>query len=63
MAETRPCPFCKGKRHQVRTVWQTYKFVACLNCKAGGPVRKTEEEAIDAWNDRDDQLKMDLELS
>lgn len=63
MNETKPCPFCKGRKHQVKTVWKTYKFVACLHCKAGGPVCKTEEEAVKAWNDRDDQLEMDLGLS
>lgn len=47
-----PCPFCNSVSTRVKTVWQTYKFVACDGCKAGGPIRKTEREAVDAWNSR-----------
>jgi len=52
MSEFVPCPFCKRTDgFQVKTVWKSYKFVAC-QCKAAGPVMRTEEEAIEAWNDR-----------
>ena len=36
---------------QVKTVWKTYKFVAC-QCKAAGPVAKDEDEAVRLWNER-----------
>ena len=46
------CPFCKRTEgFQVKTVRKSYKFVAC-KCKAAGPVMRTEEEAIEAWNRR-----------
>ncbi|MBR3328889.1 MAG: Lar family restriction alleviation protein [Atopobiaceae bacterium] len=52
MSRFKPCPFCKRTEgFQVKTVWKTYKFVAC-KCKAAGPVMRTEEEAIEAWNTR-----------
>lgn len=52
MSEFVPCPFCKRTDgFQVKTVWKSYKFVAC-QCKAAGPVMRTEEEAIEAWNRR-----------
>lgn len=49
-----PCPFCGNPlQMKVKPVWHgQYRFVACPKCKAGGPVRKTEEEAIAAWNMR-----------
>lgn len=52
MGEIERCPFCKGENLKVKPVWKTYRFVACSDCKAGGPVRKTEEEAVAAWNER-----------
>ena len=54
------CPFCGSHELSVKNVWQTYKFVACNSCKAGGPVRKNEQDAIKAWNTRADQLKLDI---
>lgn len=47
-----PCPFCHCDKTSVKPVWKKYWFVACDNCKAGGPVRKTPEEAEEAWNER-----------
>ena len=55
-----PCPFCGHIDLTVKNVWQTYKFVACNTCKAGGPVRKNEQEAIKAWDVRADQLRFDI---
>lgn len=46
------CPFCGSLRYRVKPVWKTYRFVACLDCKAGGPVCRTDDEAIEAWNRR-----------
>lgn len=49
----KPCPFCGGGRQRVKPLWKgEYRFVACLDCKAAGPVARTEEQAIDAWNGR-----------
>lgn len=50
--DMKPCPFCGRKDgFQVKPVWKSFRFVAC-QCKAAGPVMKTEEEAIEAWNRR-----------
>lgn len=49
---TGDCPFCGSADLKVKPVWKTYRFVACGKCKAGGPVCKTEEEAIVAFNKR-----------
>ena len=46
------CPFCGSSDLKVKPVWKTYRFVACQKCKAGGPVCKTEEEALAAFNRR-----------
>ena len=46
------CPFCGSDDVRVKPVWKTWHFVACNNCKAGGPVRKTEAEAIEAFGQR-----------
>lgn len=46
------CPFCGSARWRVKPVWNTYFFVACDNCKAGGPIRPTAEEAEEAWKER-----------
>ena len=52
--EMKPCPWCKGTNLRVKPVWREYHFVACLTCKAAGPVRKTHDQAIAAWNKRSD---------
>ena len=49
---TASCPFCGSDDLRVKPVWKTWHFVACNNCKAGGPVRKTEAEAIEAFEQR-----------
>ncbi|MBQ3338254.1 MAG: Lar family restriction alleviation protein [Atopobiaceae bacterium] len=52
MNEFEPCPFCGNTEgFQVKTVWKTYRFVAC-RCKAAGPVMPDDETAIEAWNTR-----------
>ena len=53
MAELKPCPFCKSE--DVYLVSETeieYNWVYCKNCEAAGPMKETEEEAIEAWNRR-----------
>ena len=50
--ELLPCPFCGNTEgFQVKTVWKTYRFVAC-RCKAAGPVMPDDETAVEAWNTR-----------
>ena len=47
------CPFCGCPR--VRVIeWQRMYAVRCLNLECGvrGPNRWDEQEALDAWNDR-----------
>jgi len=46
------CPFCGSRNMQIKDVWKTFKFVACNDCKAGGPVKKTEEDAMKAFMNR-----------
>lgn len=52
MIDKKPCPFCGSEKSTVKPVWKTYWFVACSDCKAGGPIRKTPEDAEEAWNER-----------
>lgn len=52
MAEHKPCPFCGSKDQQPRTVWKTYRFIACRNCKGAGPVAKDDEQAWELWDRR-----------
>ena len=59
MAELKPlekCPFCKEeeslsveKKPYLFGIWH---WVFCGCCAARGPVKNSEEEAIDAWNKR-----------
>lgn len=61
MTDFKPCPFCgRTDGFQVKTVWKTYRFVAC-KCKAAGPVTKDDEEAIAAWNMRPSSLREGVE--
>ena len=63
MNEDKTCPFCGSDDLTVKPVWKTYRFVACNKCKAGGPVCKTEEQAIAAFNhraDREDECHFDM---
>lgn len=59
MAENKlkPCPFC-GEKDRISVAayrcdsgfWQ---YVFCDECLAEDPVGKTEQDAVDAWNRRD----------
>ena len=52
MAELKPCPFCGSKAVSAIDFVQ-YKYgVYCINCDACGPMAKTKQRAIDAWNKR-----------
>lgn len=45
------CPFCGGNRQTIKSVWKTWRFVAC-ECKAAGAPAKTDELAMANWNNR-----------
>ena len=47
----KPCPFCGSMSQTVKTVWKTWRFVAC-KCKAAGAPAKDDEGAIANWNTR-----------
>ena len=57
MADLKPCPFCGGKA--VVTAKLPYfgenetLSVMCKECNASSKHKRTEEEAIEAWNRRD----------
>lgn len=53
------CPFCNNEDNlevetkSYRLVYVIDKYyVKCWDCKATGPEKDTEEQAIDAWNKR-----------
>lgn len=49
-----PCPFCgNAPAPEVNRHFITRRFfIWCLDCDIAGPERKTEQEAVDAWNSR-----------
>lgn len=52
--EIKPCPFCGEKRILFSENPDKYISVGCILIKCGslGPLRKTYQEAIEAWNER-----------
>lgn len=52
--ELKPCPFC-GESEKIEC-YADYgmAYVMCYNCEAEGPPLKTGQEAIAAWNKRND---------
>lgn len=57
MAELKPCPFCKldyTNTYEFQNYYsQPYRWrVICNSCGAEGPIKDTEQQAIDAWNKR-----------
>lgn len=52
-SELKPCPFCKEQERLFvqRSIGDAY-WGKCLECGAEGPIAKTEQEAINAWNQR-----------
>ena len=52
--DLKPCPFCGDKEPGVSNLanLNTIFRVGCYECESLGPTRKTEQEAIEAWNNR-----------
>lgn len=44
------CQFCKSKYSKIARFGTTTINVFCNDCRAVGPVKQTEQEAIKAWN-------------
>lgn len=55
MEELEPCPFCGCPNITVYNDCDDVFYAECCNpdCDAFGPSRKTEQQAIDAWNRRE----------
>lgn len=58
------CPFCGKKEFLKGYTGKHLRYVACDNCGCEGPLRKTWEEAKEAWNQRACRKvsKKDLEM-
>lgn len=61
MSDLLPCPFCGGEaRYYHRpdtTGWSNTEWVSCVgDCGASTCMHETKEEAIAAWNTRNDDL-------
>ena len=64
MAELKPCPFCGWTKVEVSNMLEDWPEMAevglspnnwrvlCTECYASGGVRRTAEEAVEAWNSR-----------
>lgn len=48
--DPKPCPFC-GSEATMRGDG-VLSWVVCDNCDAEGPLKATEEDALNAWNTR-----------
>lgn len=54
-----PCPFCegKGKTCHINDSSGIYTHaVVCTKCGASGPLGKSEKEAEELWNTRDERM-------
>lgn len=50
-----PCPFCAAAADLSllkNVAHARYWFVACMTCKAVGPIHEDEEGAVTVWNSR-----------
>ena len=56
MNELKPCPFCGDTQNlhidAYRDSGEWWHYVECTECIMTGPVGKTKQQAVDAWNDR-----------
>lgn len=53
MNELRKCPFCGGEELTISSILGEH-YIVCDTCTCAGPGAWTEQEAIEAWNRRDD---------
>lgn len=51
MAELKPCPFCGGSDIRIEKIYDYYE-VLCCDCLSRTEEYSTNEEAIEAWNNR-----------
>jgi len=45
----RLCPFCASSNVEIRSYQGNFR-VGCSHCQSLGPIRSTEQEAMDAWS-------------
>lgn len=51
--ELLPCPFCGHTKFGPDSIFgEGYRYVVCGICDTSGPAKRTEAEAIEAWNTR-----------
>ena len=57
MTEPKPCPFCQKSRFAFWSEGNPDEKISvyCMSCMARGPKAKTEEIAIQMWNERGEQ--------
>ena len=62
MAELKPCPFCGNDDQDFMVIpyekisssllVKYVQYAHCLKCLSRGPIKRSEKEAVDAWNTR-----------
>jgi hypothetical protein len=52
IAHANRCPFCGGNNLRMTGFTVARCAVECVECEVAGPCRKTEEEAVAAWDHR-----------
>ena len=53
----KPCPFCGGEAEVFRGITYGFRYLyepRCIKCECALGIYETEEQAIEAWNRRDD---------
>jgi Lar family restriction alleviation protein len=57
MQELKPCPFCASRDLSVDTLGtqdRPFYAVSCGDCEATGPLARSYEGSVEAWNKRSD---------
>lgn len=54
MGGLKPCPFCGAQGEDLILLKDDYagRQIKCWQCKAYGPVARTDTDAKEKWNDR-----------
>ena len=55
MSVLKECPFCGGNA-EVRSFTATLQFVQCKECLSGTTAFEASEDAVRAWNKRNDMM-------